>query len=138
MCFRCDLLITILMCTLSKKKKVQLISTSRRNGTCDGTTIVRTHEIVAMVPRCLCHPGNHFQVPVRRRESPQSQKTHQWTLNHWTRQHHRHLVFTCLFTPFSLESCPNDFPCRIRTMKYYLVMKRTSRPYGMDALLGDD
>ena len=35
----------------------------------DGTTIVRTHEIVAMVPRCLCHPGNHFQVPVRRGES---------------------------------------------------------------------
>ena len=58
------------------------------------TTIVKTHEIVAMVPRCLCHPGNHFQVPVRQRESPQShQKTHQWTLNHWTRQHHRHLVF---------------------------------------------
>ena len=104
---------------------------------CDGTTIVRTHEIVAMVPRCLCHPGNHFQVLVRRGESPQShQKTHQWTLNHWTRQHHRHLVITSLFTPFSLESCPNDFPCRIRTTKYYLVMKRTSRPYRMDTLLG--
>ena len=29
---------------------------------CDGTTIVRRHEIVAMVPRCLFHPGNHFQV----------------------------------------------------------------------------
>ena len=60
----------------------------------DGTTMVTTHEIVAMKSRCLCHPGNHFQVPVRRGESPQSrQKTHQWTLNHWTRQHHRHLVF---------------------------------------------
>ena len=77
---------------------------------CDGTTIVRTHEIVAMVPRCLCHPGKHFQVLVRQRESPQSQKTHQWTLNHWTRQHHRHLVFTSLFTPDQFGIMPKRLP----------------------------
>ena len=37
---------------------------------CDGTAIVRTHEIVAMVPRCLCHPGNHFQVTSAPKRKP--------------------------------------------------------------------
>ena len=101
-----------------------------------GAHLVNCHQSLQVYLPRRSHLDSHIQIRVRRRESPQSrQRTHKWSLSHWTRQHHGRHVFTSPLTPSSLGSCPNDFPCRTLTTKYYLVMKRISRPDKMDILL---
>ena len=61
--------------------------------------LVHYHQSLQVYLPRQCHPRNHFQVRVRRRESPQCrQKRHRWTLNRWTRRHrpvwsHAHSAF---------------------------------------------
>ena len=67
--------------------------------------------------------------------SPQSRKrAHQWSLNHWTRQYHRHPVFAMPFIQSSLAPFPTDSSCRIPTTRCYLFTKKMSRPYEMGKL----
>ena len=51
--------------------------------------------------------------------------------NHWARHCSRKTVSVILFIRSSWAFFPNDYPCRTLTRKSYLVMRKTSCPYGM-------